>query len=129
MKYIKTVRADSKGRVTGATPGEEYKIHNDGQGGFYMTPKEPYVYEAEREVSYEQFVAFFGCTPGEMSVDGLQVVEKAHKLQHYPSAIAFQRFRTDENGNRQYMGAGKRMSGAGSAIKDDVIIRVCKPES
>lgn len=130
MSQVKReVKADSKGRITGASPGEEYIIWDDGMGSFTASPKKPRVFEDEREVSYDQFVQFFGVPPEQVNVEGLQTVRVAKSPDHYPYAIAFQKYRHTETGERVYTGPGKRMSGVGSSIKEDVLIKVKTPKT
>lgn len=128
MKYLKTVKADAKGRITGATPEEEYTMHSDGEGGFYVRPKIPRTFDIGKEVSYEQFTEFFGCPPSEVNVEGFQIVNKRVGGEYLPHVIAFQKYKLDKEGGRMYIGGkdAKYISGPGSALKEDVIIKVRK---
>lgn len=125
-----TVKSDSKGRLTGAEPGVEYKKHVSPEGDISYSPAVPKRFDEVREVTREMFEAFFGCTPEEFSVDGLRVLENRFREGAYPTSIIFQKFDLDEDGNRKYKSPTKRIwgkEGPGLAQKKDVRIVLLNP--
>ena len=74
-----TVKADSKGRLTGATPGEAYRKTLLPDGTIQYRPIKPAKYDQIREVEFSDFTAFFGVPPREVVAKDIQVVEILEK--------------------------------------------------
>lgn len=114
-----TVKADSKGRLTGATPGEEYEKRESSNGTISYVPKVPKEFHTNREVTWDEFTEFFGVAPDKVVEDGVQVVRTGTQREGYiPSRIMVTEFVTDANNSR--------MLSAGEVMKRDTVIYIKK---
>lgn len=112
-----TVKADSKGRLTGAQPETRYTRKEHPDGRIEYVPEVPREFDAVRDVTQEQFKAFFGFRPNEICRDSLHVEWVKSSGKWIPNGIAFEAFRYEN---------GKRVIEGDSIAKDSVLIRVEK---
>lgn len=102
-----SVKADSKGRLTGAQPGERYIRKDAPDGSITYSPMTPKQYDSRREVSWEQFTEFFGVEPSQVSADGIQLVQHNKTPEgHIPTGFLLTCFVLDEAGKRKYTAEG-----------------------
>lgn len=115
-----TVKADSKGRLTGAIPGEEYHRKADATGRVVYTPITPRNVIETREVTIEEFEKFFGYKPGVIAADGLHTYQ-VNTPGYLPHGILAEVFEEPEPGVRVFEdGVSKRKN---------VLIKIRKEES
>lgn len=100
------VKADSKGRVTGATPGAEYHYSSDRYGRIVLTPKTPQQADEERTVSRDEFENFFGAPIEHVRADGMHVVYQAEDPDCYAAALVLETFVLTPDGKRVMEGEG-----------------------
>lgn len=112
-----TVKADSKGRLTGAQPETRYTRKEHPDGRIEYIPEVPKEFDAVRDVTQDQFKAFFGFPPTEISRDSMRVEWVQSGGKWIPNGIAFEVIRFKD---------GKRVIEGDSIAKDSVLIRVEK---
>ena len=119
---MREVKADIKGRVTGATPGKSYRRGETKDGVITYTPVIPVTFDEVRDVSQEQFEVFFGCLPVQVyAADNEMIVplQGEYVEDHVlPNGFMFSRFVFE---------GGKRVPGPeGESLKENVLIRILK---
>lgn len=123
-----TVKADSKGRLTGARPGASYLRTELPGGTIAYVPadpgtiagfKNPPVQEV-KDVSIEEAEAFFGTPMKSISAEPMEVYMGVAEKGYLANGIVFQRFHLDEN--------GKRAQEDGVLKKTSVLLRIKKAE-
>lgn len=103
-----TVKADSKGRLTGATPGANYTRVTLSGGTVIYSPIDPVSLEGSKnpsvqeitDVSYEDAVKFFGVPISAISAEPMEVYFGIQSEDHLANGFVFQKFTLDEEGNR-----------------------------
>lgn len=113
-----TVKADSKGRLTGAIPETRYTRKNHPDGRVEYIPEMPNEFDAVRDVTQEQFEAFFGFNPEVVSRDSVQVEWVKSYGKWIPNGIAFEVFKVTES--------GERVVEESEVQKDRVLIRIAR---
>lgn len=109
---MKIVKADAKGRVTGADPNEKYKQEAFQDGTILLTPVKPYLEEAECIGvinAYELFGAMgvdaMSVLLGDITVAELTSEQRRKAKPHMPESdypwngLYFRVFELDDNGN------------------------------
>lgn len=109
---MKTVKADSKGRVTGLEAGETYVKDTDPDGTVRYKPQTPRTYDHVRDVTPSEFERFFGFPLEQVSVEGFQAVALLPRDKGIgPQGITFQVFAQDSDGSSIYdYASGKRVT-------------------
>ena len=119
---MREVKADSKGRLTGAKGGESYTQHVSKDGVITYVPAIPVVYDEVRDVTQEQFRTFWGCSPAEMAANSDMTVplrEGYASESVLPNGLVLEQFVFDE--------AGRKIPGANNEVlKRKVLIRILK---
>lgn len=111
-----TVKADSKGRLTGAQPETRYTRKEHPDGRIEYVPEVPNKFDEIRSITNKQFTEFFGDEPGKVLKDGIELVEFSAGEDYLPTGIMLTRFITTETGARVYQG--------GQSLKERVFIRI-----
>lgn len=115
-----SLKADSKGRIVGFTPGAEYHVSQAPDGSIEATPVIPEEFDDVREISESDLKQVFGVTPSEIAIDYTETFTLSNPGEgFYPGAILFHRFPKDENGDWRWKDAGGR-------ITERVLIKVRK---
>lgn len=123
-----TVKADSKGRLTGAQPGATYLRTELPGGTIAYVPADPGVMDSMRnpavqevkDVSIEEAEAFFGAPMKSISAEPMEVYMGVAEKGYLNNGLVFQRFHLDES--------GKRSLEDGVRKKTSVLIRIKKAE-
>lgn len=118
-----TVKADSKGRLTGAQPETRYLKRIDPDGTITYVPEVPNEFDEIRDVTAKQFEEFFGVNPNYTVAEDIQVFEKVTEKGFNPSGLVFQRFAINEEGERVYTEDGH------NAKRLRTLIRIRKEDS
>lgn len=113
-----SVRADSKGRLTGAIPGNRYVKKVDPEGVITFSPEIPREFDAVREVTESQFEEFFGVSPAEVPEHQGILMHRSSKPEpgYLPVGLVVSRFALEEDGTRKIEG--------GIAVKERTLIRI-----
>lgn len=105
-----TVKADSKGRLTGADPGEQYNRHISADGTITYTPSVVRKFEEARIVTEEEFEQFFGVPVGQVKAEDIQVIKLPNLGNFHHHGFVMEVFATDEEGNfLKYGGTNERV--------------------
>lgn len=101
-----SVRADSKGRLTGAIPGGRYVKKTSPDGTITFSPAPITEFDDTREVTESQFEEFFGVRPGEVPENQGIVTYRTGVLDpgYLPVGIVVTQFVTDSDGSRRIVG-------------------------
>ena len=119
---MREVKADNKGRLTGAKGGETYTRRVTKDGVITYTPVTPVTFDEVRDVTQKQFEVFFGCLPVQVyAADNEMIVplQGEYAGEHVlPNGFMFSRFVFE---------GGKRVPGPeGESLKENVLIRILK---
>lgn len=116
------VRADSKGRLTGAEPGETYRRQEDGNGTITFVPAVPKFFDTERSVSHELFEEFFGVPASAICRDSIRPAYYYEDTEgHLPSGLVAKKFVLTSDGKRVYDGQQEPMT-------ETIFIKIRRPE-
>lgn len=115
-----TVKADSKGRLTGAQPETRYLKRTDPDGTITYVPEVPRNVTNCQDVTTKQFKDFFGVSPDTVAADSIRTTYLSDK-GFLPHGIFFEWFATDGSGHRVYE--------TGEAIRGRTLIRIRKEDS
>lgn len=92
---MREVKADTKGRVTGAEPEKSYVRKEARDGVLTYTPVIPFEFAEVRDVTNAKFEAFFGVPVGQVLADSNMAVplrDKYADVKYYPHGLIFTRF-------------------------------------
>lgn len=118
-----TVKADSKGRLTGAQPETRYLQRTDPDGTITYVPEVPKEFDEIRDVTAKQFEEFFGVSPSYAVAEDIQVFDKVREEGFSHFGLVLQRFAINEEGGRVFPQDGY------SAKRLRTLIRIRKEES
>lgn len=115
------VKADSKGRLTGAKALKSYEKTTQPDGTLTYVPTVPEQFDRIIDVTEEQFEAFFGqsvyATPAEDMIDTQRL---RNISEHHPTGLVIRSFVLDDEGNRV------RGAETGDALRQSTLIRIKK---
>lgn len=114
---MKIVKADAKGRVTGLEAGEEYTRTENYEGIVTYAPRRVRVPESTKDITREEFEAFFGVPPNAvLAEDGIQVVPISGK-GFLPHGIQVQSFLLEDGQVRLYRTGGTEAATSSTLIR------------
>lgn len=115
---MKIVKADAKGRATGLDAGGTYKKVTYPDGTIRYEPQSPRTYDRVKDVTPEEFEAFFGVSIKEVAEDGIRPVPVTSENEFCNTGIALEVFELDASGERL------RDPGTNRAARSQVLVRV-----
>lgn len=95
-----TVKADSKGRLTGAQPETRYTRKEHPDGRIEYVPEVPTEFDEIIDVTEGQFEDFFGVSPHFVTADDGIRVARVRKDGYLPHGLTVARFRVGGDGKR-----------------------------
>ena len=103
---MREVKADNKGRLTGAQPSKKYEVREAPDGTITYTPAEPTEFDSTHDITSEQFEAVFGVTPDSFSADDdvMTVFLRDNDGKYLPRGLVVTYFVRDAAGNRVISG-------------------------
>lgn len=111
------VKADSKGRLTGAQPETKYLRREAADGTITYVPEVPKEFDTDRGVSWEEFESFFGVPPSQVAQDGITAVSLLTPREGFlNNGILVRAFVTAADGSR--------LASGGEVQAKDLLIRI-----
>lgn len=120
-----TVKADSKGRLTGAQPETRYTRKEQPDGTIEYVPEIPTTFDDVIDVTEDEFEGFFGVNPHFVTTEDIKVSRITSMTDKYlPNALVLTRFKiVNELGHREYR------NGPGPyATRLTTLVRIVKSE-
>lgn len=119
VRSMTKVKADNKGRLTGAKALKSYEKNTQPDGTITYVPTVPEDFDEIRDVAASEFDRFFGTPPDRVSADtGIETQRIDMGTDFLPTGLVLTRFVFDADGNRIYRN--------GQAVKETVLIRIKK---
>lgn len=108
---MKPVKADSKGRLTGADPDRKYTRIQHRDGSITFRAENPNPEGDTHDVTEEQFTAFFKVSPWQASADEDLIVKPLSTAEmeggkYLPTGIVVTYYAFDNEGRRIYENGG-----------------------
>lgn len=113
------VKADSKGRLTGAKALKSYEKTTQPDGTLTYVPTVPEKFDEIRDVTASEFERFFGTPPDHVPADTAIETQRVNMGADFlPTGLVLTRFVFDEDGNRKVQG--------NEIVRETVLIRIKK---
>lgn len=94
------VKADSKGRLTGAQPETQYVKREAADGTIIYEPVAPKVFDVYRDVTFDQFEEFFGVSPSDVRAQDVKVHYLYDNGDYLHNSLVVKTFIRNEDGSK-----------------------------
>lgn len=115
------VKADNKGRLTGAKALKSYEKRTQPDGTITYTPTVPEQFDGVRDVTVSDFEAFFGVSPEWVPAEDAIDTQRISEPGFLPTGLVLTRFVEGEAGQRMHTGTEFKREHVLIRIKKDVI--------
>lgn len=123
-----TVKADSKGRLTGAQPDTRYTRNEHPDGRIEYVPETPTTFDDVIDVTEEEFESLFQVNPRYVAAKDIQVQRIDSMTEKYfPHALVLTRYKVvNEEGHREFKNGPAKLEDL--SVRLTTLVRIVRSE-